>query len=64
MAMARNVYTITGTERTARPFSPELSSALDKLIIQLETGTPSRWQKRILRLRKLVLEHRALGRAG
>jgi hypothetical protein len=31
------------------------------LIIQLETGNPSRWQKRILRLRKLVLEHRALG---
>jgi hypothetical protein len=44
-----------------RPWNPELSIALDRLIIQLETGNPSRWQKRILRLRKLVLEHRALG---
>ncbi len=53
----------TGTQSTARPFNLELSIALDKLIIQLETGNPSRWQKRIWRLRKLVLEHRALGAA-
>jgi hypothetical protein len=61
------MYAINGTDATehqaTRPWNPELSIALDRLIIQLETGSPGRWSRRILKLRKLVLEHRAMGRA-
>ncbi len=46
-----------------RPFNRELSATLDRLIIALEEGNPGRWRKRVLLLRKLVAEHRALGGA-
>lgn len=46
-----------------RPFNRELSATLDRLIIVLEEGNPGRWRKRVLLLRKLVAEHRALGGA-
>jgi len=45
------------------PFSRSLSAALDDLVFQLEQR-PGRWKTRILRLRKLILERRAMGRAG
>ncbi len=61
--MATIRHTTTREPIAARPFSPELSIALDKLIIQLETGNPGRWHRRIIKLKKLMLEHRAMGRA-
>jgi len=45
------------------PFRADLSLALDELVIQMERR-PGRWKTRILRLRKLILERRAMGRAG
>lgn len=62
----------TGAHRAARPririqppvpFRRDLSIALDDLVLQLEQR-PGRWKTRILRLRKLMLERRAMGRAG
>ncbi len=47
----------------ARPFNQPLSATLDALVLQLEAN-PLRWQRRILRLCKLVAEHRAMGRMG
>jgi hypothetical protein len=46
-----------------RPYRQDLSSALDELVSQLEHN-PNRWRRRLLQLRKLVLEHRAMGRAA
>jgi len=45
------------------PFDRTASAALDDLVLQLEQR-PGRWKTRILRLRKLILERRAMGRAG
>jgi len=45
------------------PFDRTASAALDDLIVQLERN-PNRWRKRILRLRKMIWEWRAMGRAG
>ena len=62
----------TGAQRAARPririqppvpFNRTASAALDDLVLQLEQR-PGRWKTRILRLRKLILERRAMGRAG
>jgi hypothetical protein len=62
----------TGAQRVDRPririqppvpFDRTASAALDDLIVQLERN-PNRWRKRILRLRKMIWERRALGRAG
>jgi len=62
----------TDAQRAARPririqppvpFNRTASAALDDLIVQLERN-PGRWRKRILRLRKMLWERRALGRAG
>jgi hypothetical protein len=62
--MANATHTTTGTsDADVRPFNRELSNALDRLILQLEQGNPGRWTRRILKLRKLVAEHRALGGA-
>ncbi len=58
-----NPHSPTIGDSATGPFNRELSITLDRLILQLETGNPSRWQKRILKLRKLVVEHRALGGA-
>ncbi len=44
-------------------FNRTASAALDDLVLQLEQR-PGRWKTRILRLRKLILERRAMGRAG
>ena len=44
-------------------FNRTASAALDDLVLQLEQR-PGRWKTRILRLRKLILEWRAMGRAG
>ncbi len=44
------------------PFNRTASAALDDLIVQLERN-PGRWRKRILRLRKMIWERRAMGRA-
>ena len=62
----------TGAPRAVRPrislkrpvpFDRDASAALDDLVLQLEQR-PGRWKTRILRLRKLIWERRALGRAG
>jgi len=62
----------TGAQRVDRPririqppvpFNRSASAALDDLIVQLEQR-PGCWKTRILRLRKLILERRAMGRAG
>jgi len=62
----------TGAQRVDRPririqppvpFDRTASAALDDLVLQLEQR-PGRWKTRILRLRKLILERRAMGRAG
>ncbi len=45
------------------PFNRTASAALDDLVLQLEQR-PGRWKTRILRLRKLILERRAMGRAS
>ncbi len=45
------------------PFNRSLSATLDDLVMQLERN-PGRWRKRVLRLRKLIAEQRALGRAA
>jgi hypothetical protein len=44
-------------------FNRTASAALDDLIVQLERN-PGRWRKRILRLRKMIWEYRAMGRAS
>jgi len=44
------------------PFNRTASAALDDLALQLERN-PNRWRKRILRLRKMIWERRAMGRA-
>ncbi len=43
------------------PFNRTLSAALDDLELQLQQN-PNRWRKRLIRLRKLILEYRAMGR--
>ncbi len=43
------------------PFNRTLSAALDDLEVQLQQN---RWRKRLIRLRKLILEYRAMGRAS
>ncbi len=62
----------TGAQRVDRPririqppvpFNRTASAALDDLVLQLERN-PNRWRKRILRLRKMIWEQRAMGRAG
>jgi len=62
----------TGAQRVDRPririqppvpFNRSASAALDDLIVQLERN-PNRWRKRILRLKKMIWERRAMGRAG
>jgi len=62
----------TGAPRAVRPrislkrpvpFDRDASAVLDDLIVQLERN-PNRWRKRILRLRKMIWERRALGRAA
>ena len=62
----------TGAQRAVRPririqphvpFNRTASAALDNLVLQLERN-PNRWRKRILRLRKMIWERRALGRAA
>ncbi len=50
------------TAQPARPFDARLSARLDDLVLQLEQN-PNRWRRRILQLRKLVAEHRAMGGA-
>ena len=45
------------------PFNRTASAALDELVMQLEQR-PGRWKTRILRLRKMIWERRAMGRAG
>ena len=45
------------------PFNRTLSAALDDLELQL-LQNPNRWRKRLIRLRKLILEYRAMGRAS
>ncbi len=61
----------TGAQRVDRPririqppvpFDRTASAALDDLVLQLERN-PNRWHKRILRLRKMIWERRAMGRA-
>ncbi len=52
----------TGAQRAARPrppvpFNRTLSAALDDLELQLQMN-PGRWKKRLIRLRKLIAEHR------
>jgi len=62
----------TGAQRVDRPririqppvpFDRTASAALDDLVLQLERN-PNRWRKRLLRLKKLIWEQRAMGRAG
>ncbi len=53
--LTRNNPTTGAPRADVRPFNPRLSLALDDLIQQLERN-PRRWERRILRLRKLVLE--------
>jgi hypothetical protein len=62
----------TGAQRVDRPririqppvpFNRTASAALDDLVLQLEQR-PGRWKTRILRLRKMIWERRAMGRAG
>ena len=62
----------TGAQRAVRPririqphvpFNRTLSAALDDLELQLQQN-PNRWRKRLIRLRKLILEYRAMGRAS
>jgi hypothetical protein len=43
------------------PFNRTLSAALDDLELQLQQN-PNRWRKCLIRLRKLILEYRAMGR--
>ncbi len=43
------------------PFNRSLSAALDDLELQLQQN-PNRWRKCLIRLRKLILEYRAMGR--
>ena len=45
------------------PFSRTLSAALDDLELQFQMN-PGRWKKRLIQLRKLILERRAMGRAA
>ncbi len=61
----------TGAPRAVRPrislkrpvpFDRDASAALDDLVMHLERN-PNRWRKRILRLRKMIWERRAMGRA-
>ena len=47
--------------RPPAPFNRTLSAALDDLELQLQQN-PNRWRKRLIRLRKLILEYRAMGR--
>jgi hypothetical protein len=47
--------------RPPAPFNRSLSAALDDLELQL-LQNPNRWRKRLIRLRKLILEYRAMGR--
>ena len=47
--------------RPPAPFNRSLSATLDDLVIELERN-PGRWRKRLIRLRKLILEYRAMGR--
>ncbi len=49
--------------RPPAPFNRTLSAALDDLELQLQQN-PNRWRKRLIRLRKLILEYRAMGRAS
>jgi hypothetical protein len=60
----------TGAQRVDRPririqppvpFNRTASAALDDLELQLQQN-PNRWRKRLIRLRKLILEYRAMGR--
>ncbi len=62
----------TGAQRVDRPririqppfpFDRTASAALDDLVLQLERN-PNRWRKRLLMLRKMTWERRAMGRAG
>jgi len=48
--------------RPVVPFNRTLSAALDNLELQMQQN-PNRWRKRLIRLRKLILEYRAMGRA-
>ncbi len=61
--MGASGYRVTIAPTTARPFDARLSAHLDLLIVQLESNPP-RWKRQILRLRKLIAGHRAMGRAG
>jgi hypothetical protein len=61
--MEATVCTSTGAPSSRRPFTRRLSATPDSLVLQLEANLPC-WRRQILRLRKVAVEHRAMGRAG
>jgi hypothetical protein len=48
--------TTTSTAPPVCPFDSRTSAALDRLIIELETTSPTHWRRRTIKLRKWLAE--------